>query len=184
MIGLVLSFIRGTFGRAKVTDVKCNLGGGEVVQAQHFSDCGDDSPPLASDYALLVETPRSGTVGTAGYVDPVNEAVAAGGEKRIYGRDSEGKIVNSIWLKGDGTIVEQNQKVTKTMSPDGSYLVSNGAGSFGLLANGNFVVNGVTIDITSLIVTPSDVQAGTVSLKDHLTSGVTPGVGNSGPPVV
>jgi hypothetical protein len=62
-------------------------------------------------------------------------------------------------------------------------------GSITLSAGGEISANGVTIDPNGNTVSPAtvtgnvDVMAATVSLKNHLQSGVQSGGGNSGPPV-
>lgn len=67
-----------------------------------------------------------------------------------------------VWLKNDNTISMQN-----------------GAGSFELLADGSFLINGLKITVDGDVVT-----AAGISLNKHRTSGVTPGSGTSGVPVV
>lgn len=67
---------------------------------------------------------------------------------------------------------------------DGSIAIENGSGHIRLGADGTVTINGVTINPASLVETPNDVKAATVSLKNHIHSGVTPGSGNSGVPVV
>lgn len=66
---------------------------------------------------------------------------------------------------------------------DGSIMIENGAGHIRMAADGTVTINGVTINTASLVQTPNDVRAATVSLKTHIHSGVTPGSGNSGAPV-
>lgn len=66
-----------------------------------------------------------------------------------------------VWLKNDNTIA-----------------MENGAGMFQLLADGSFLINGLTITPDGNIIT-----AAGVNLNLHIHSGVTPGSGNSGAPV-
>jgi hypothetical protein len=66
-----------------------------------------------------------------------------------------------VWLKNDNTIS-----------------MENGAGVFQLLADGSFLINGLTITPDGNIIT-----AAGVNLNLHIHSGVTPGSGNSGAPV-
>jgi hypothetical protein len=68
------------------------------------------------------------------------------------------------------------------LKQDGSIFVENGAGFIRLGADGTVNINGVTIDTASLVTTPNDVKAGTISLKTHRHTGVTPGSGTSGIP--
>jgi hypothetical protein len=50
-----------------------------------------------------------------------------------------------VWLKGDGTISADNSKVKFDLLPDGSALMQNAIGSFQLMTDGSFVINGLTI---------------------------------------
>lgn len=67
-----------------------------------------------------------------------------------------------VWLKNDNTISMQN-----------------GAGSFQLLADGSFLINGLKITPDGNVIT-----AAGVNLNTHRHSGVTPGSGTSGVPVI
>lgn len=66
-----------------------------------------------------------------------------------------------VWLKNDNTISMQN-----------------GAGSFQLLADGSFLINGLKITPDGNVIT-----AAGINLNTHRHSGVTPGSGTSGVPV-
>ena len=70
-----------------------------------------------------------------------------------------------VWLKNDNTLV-----------------MENGVGHIRMDANGMVTINGVTIDTASLVTTPNDVKAGTVTLKTHIHTGVTSGNSTSGAP--
>ena len=65
---------------------------------------------------------------------------------------------------------------------DGSIALENGAGHIRLGADGVVTINGVTIDPASLVTTPNDVLASTISLKTHVHGGVTPGGGSTAVP--
>jgi hypothetical protein len=65
---------------------------------------------------------------------------------------------------------------------DGSMAWENGAGFIRVDAAGVVNINGVTIDVASLVTTPNDVKAGTIFLKTHRHTGVTVGSGTSGTP--
>jgi hypothetical protein len=67
-----------------------------------------------------------------------------------------------VWLKNDNTIA-----------------MENGAGTFQLLADGSFLINGLTITPDGNIITATG-----VNLNMHIHNGVTPGSGNSGVPVI
>ena len=174
LIALLRSFTRVTRKAANVSDVKLDPGGGPNLTGQHFAPPGDDSHPLPDDYVYAGATPQRGRVAVLGYVDPANTPKAQPGEKRIYARDSSGAVVVEVWLKNDGeatifndeglmtlspdgTITAQNGQGSVTLGADGSILGQNSNGSFELQAGGNFVVNGVTIDTTGLITTPTGI---------------------------
>lgn len=186
-VASLLSFTRTTSNDAKVTDVEVDLGGGNVVTAQHFSAPGDDSHPLKTDYAATSEVPRSGSRIAHGYLDPINTGVAQEGDKRIYGRDqSDGSAVNQVWLKNDGSVLVSNDNGSVLVRTDGGTLTTtpsstfdakadgsikgvNGSGSFELQAGGDFVVNGATIDTTGKITSPVQVVAPTMTAATSLT---------------
>lgn len=99
--------------------VKVDPGGAVNKTAEHVAPPGVDAPPLPGDYAEIGESSGKGTARVAGYYDHRNTRLAEGGEFRIYGRDSDGSVVNSFWLKGDGTIVVENDGGTFTFAPSG-----------------------------------------------------------------
>ena len=110
--------------------------------------------------------------------DQKNQNTSAPGARRFYSRDPEsGSIVGEIILGNDGTITLKNDKVSQTIAADGSASLVNELGSSVLQANGNFVINGVTIDTDGNIDSPgtitgdTDVVGGGISVKDHLHDG-------------
>lgn len=88
------------------------------------------------------------------------------------------------WLKNNGDIAIENPIAFMRMNADGSMFWENANGHIRMAANGIVTINGVTITPASLVSTPNDVVAGTISLKNHRTSGVTSGVDISSVPVV
>lgn len=182
----VLSFIRTLRNGAKVSDVKVNSGGDLNITSEHFSDPGDDSFPLTTDYALATDIPRSGGEAIAGYLDPLNTPKAEKGEKRIYARDpADGSVIVEIWLKNDGEALIMNDSGSFVLKPDGSMKGSNGSGSFELEVGGDFLVNGVTIDTNGNIDSPTSISAPSIEvdgkeLKDH-THPITSGSSAPGP---
>lgn len=164
-IARVLAFLRVTRNNAKISDVKVDSGGGANITAEHFAPVGDDSYPLKTDYALTVDTRRSGGEAVVGYSDPLNTPKAEEGDKRIYARDpSDGSVVIEVWLKNDGTGTMSNANGSMTLSPDGTY-----------------TINGVTIDPSGNITSPSSISAPSVvangkELDGHLhPAGTVPG---------
>lgn len=186
-INKILSFVRSAVGAAKVSNVKVDPGGGANRTAQHFAPAGDDSHPLPDDYAATIPVQRTGSEVAVGYVDPKNEQKAQPGEKRIYARDpSDGSVVVEVWLKNTGEAATANENGSATLRPDGGSVITtpkstldakadgsikgvNSNGSFELQAGGNFVVNGVTIDISGNITSPATITAPTVAGSSSLT---------------
>ncbi len=93
--------------------------GGANKTADHYSPCGIDAPPLPGDFAAIEESSGTGTESCTGYADPLNTRVARPGEFRMYGRDEDGNVVGSGYLKRDGTIVFENTGGTLELSPAG-----------------------------------------------------------------
>ncbi len=179
-IAQILSFTRTVINGARVSKVKINPGGKLNITSEHFSDPGDDSFPLITDFAITTDIPRSGGEAVTGYLDPINTPKALEGEKRIYARDlSDGSVVVEIWLKNDGEALISNSSGSFVLKPDGSMKGSNSSGSFELEAGGDFLVNGVTIDTNGNINSPTSISAPSIvvdtkELKDHdhpITSG-------------
>ncbi len=128
LIAQVKSFTRRVVDGVRLSDVKVDPGGGSNITGEHFSDAGDDSHPLATDYAAAMKVRQSGGAAVVGYADPINTPKAAAGEKRIYGRDSSGVAVNEVWLKADSSVI-----------------ISNALGSIELKADGSVDINGAII---------------------------------------
>ena len=135
----VLSFIRVLRNGAKVSDAKVDTGGGANITAEHYASAGDDAHPLPDDYAITDDVQQTGKEAVVGYLDILNDQKAQPGDKRIYARDADtGAMIVELWLKNDGSTV-----------------LSNTNGWFTLLANGDFLINGVNIDTTGQITTPT-----------------------------
>ena len=129
LIAQVKSFTRRVVDGVRLSDVKVDPGGGPNITGEHFSDPGDDSHPLATDYAAAMEVRQSGGAAVVGYADPINDPEADPGEKRIYGRDSStGLAVNQVWLKSDSSV-----------------MISNALGAIELKADGSVDINGAII---------------------------------------
>ena len=203
LIAKVLSFARELRNEANVSDVEVNPGGDPNVTSEHFPPLGDDSFPLDTDYVFVADVEGTGRMAALGYVDPKNVPKALVGEKRIYARKEEdGTVIVDLWLKNDGTAVLQNENGSVTLKPDGTVNIVtpsgifdviedgsiqgvNGNGSFELEAGGDFLVNGVIIDVNGNITTPTKVTAAEMTvdgkeLKDHVHNLVVTGTNNSG----
>jgi len=173
-VAKVLEFVRSVAGSSNVSEVKVDRGGGDNRTLQHFSDVGDDSHPLPSDYTATVEQRGTGRDSAVGYIDPKNLQKAAAGEKRTYARDaSTGDQVVEAWLKNDGTFVAQNDAGVFELTPAGAYNCSNANGSFALGADGVFTANGVTIAVDGTITTPTGIVTPSILVDGKELAGHT-----------
>lgn len=75
---------------------------GENKFCDQFSPSGDDAPPLPEDRVVLVEIEGSGNCVSVGSL--TTSVGAKPGEKIIYSRDKNGKVVAKIHLKNDGSM--------------------------------------------------------------------------------
>lgn len=124
--------------------VKATVGGDDINEMEHLQGLGDDSKPLKDDYGMAFRTSQSGRYSHFGCYDHDNK-ITQPGERRIYGRNSDGEVVNSVYLKGDGEIQTGNDNCSVTQKADGTVITTNGAGSISLLADGTIDLNGLTI---------------------------------------
>lgn len=123
-IAQVIEFFRELVDGSNVDNVKGDPGGGGIKTYQHAGDAGDDSQPLPGDRLISVAEAGTGREAAIAYVDPINKGIAAGGEKRIYGRDPSTGVVNSsVHLKANGDIVSSNAGGSMTLKPDGTLTV-------------------------------------------------------------
>ena len=181
-LNVIKSFIRTVRNGANVTDVKCDPGGGAISTKEHSSAPGDDSFPLLTDIAISVPVPGSGKEAVVGYLDPLNEAGAESGEKRIYSRQADGTIVADVFLKNDGTIVAENDNAVLEISPDGSAILTNGPGVFSMQVDGTFDINGLTITPAGEIVTALGVDLDTHT-HAQANDSASDTQANTGPPL-
>lgn len=185
-VAKLMDFVRSVRGSANISDATCDVGGLDNRTAEHFSDSGDDSHPLPGDYSHVEPQAGSGRVSSVGYIDPKNSHKSRTGEKRIYARDPEtGESIVEIWLKNDGSVVIENSAITVDILQGGSMRAENQGGYFSILSNGDFEVNGVTIDAVGNIDTPSSVSSPSVvvdgkELANHNHPAGSP-PGNTGP---
>lgn len=156
-IGKLLSFVRGP----QSTSVKVDLGGGEVITAEHMASPGNDSHPLPGDLVALVPTARAGGHLAVGYLDSSGPASAAPGDTSLYSRDSSGAVAATVSVSSDGTIT-----------------LFNAAGSLVLGADGNVTVSGT---LTASSINAPLIQVAGAELAAHLHGGVTSGGSNTAP---
>ncbi len=181
-IGKILSFVRTLRNGSKVSDAKVDLGGGENILGEHFSDAGDDSFPLDTDYVLATQIPRAGGHAVVGYLDPINEPKAEPGDKRIFARDpATGLTVVEVWLKSNGTAIVLNGAGSFTLDPAGAIKGINGNGNFELESGGNCVINGVVIDTDGNITSPAKIDAQEVDAAISLVAAGKEIVGHTHP---
>jgi len=124
-------------------EVTADTGGGAHVTGHHALAPGDDSPPMARDYVVLIPLPTTGAHVAVGYVDPDNAPEAGPGERRLYARGASGAPVVSLWLKADGSVT-----------------ISNAAGGIVLGADGTVAINGAEISPAGAISADSIVADG------------------------
>lgn len=170
-IGKVLSFIRTVINGGQASQTRLTYGEGYNVTSEHWAPPGDDGNPMPGDYVFTVPNGREGGVSTLGYIDTKNAGVAASGERRIYGRDASGAPVCEVWCKKTGDVLSSNDNGSTTLAADGSITgINQAGGSFSLQAGGNFVVNGVTIDLAGNITTSAAVNSATVVATATVTA--------------
>lgn len=138
LITKVISLTREIIFGAKSDTLKINTAGDVTRTADHFSSPGDDSNPLPEDYAICVDYPRTGSLASVGYIDPLNVNESLPGEKKIYSRNSTATIMAYIHLKNDGEIEIKSLGSTTSFKPSGEIEFSNPAGTATFSAAGGF----------------------------------------------
>jgi len=177
MIARVKQFLRGENSvGAKVNEAVVDPGGGANLTAEVFQPVGDDAQPLGTDYAILLEFLRTGSVGVVGYADPLNAHVSGPGEKRIYSRDSAGAIKAEVYLKKNGVIEAKNANGTIKIFSDGQIKVSNANGSIDIVDAGDITINddieidtSGNINMTGNITTTGDIECADMTATGTIT---------------
>ena len=170
-IGKLLSFVRVIRNNAKLSDVKVDVGGGDILTASHAQGSGIDSVPLPDDYAVTLRIPRSGGVVTVGFVETDAQQKSGAGEFRIYARNASRAEVVEFCLKADGTALTSNSNGQFELRPDGSQRGQNSNGNYELQANGTVDINGATID-TDGNINAKSLTADTVTADDIIGDSV------------
>lgn len=193
----ILSFFRSVRDGAFLSQTRSKSTRSVIYTSDNFQSSGEDSQPLPGDFAITVETVRTGSSAVVGYIDQKNEGVSEPGEKRIYSRDSSGNVIATLYLKNNGEIeikndelsmhlfnsgdvLIQNENITLAMSPAGAFKLDNTLGILELRDDGSIDLNGTIIDPTGAISTNS-IEVDGKQLKDHTHGGVTVGGGTTGP---
>lgn len=153
LIGKVLQWANLLKGQDQTSEAELNRGGGRVITTPVFSPAGEDSQPLANDYAAAVTTEGNGRAVVVGYSDPTNERQAQPGEVRRYARRPDGTVAVQLFLHADG-----------------SAELFNDSGRIELMADGEVRINGARITRNGRIV-----DANGIGLDSHRHGGVTAG---------
>lgn len=177
LIGSQLSFARVLLDGIHSTDAKIDTGGGENRTGKIFGTPGDDSPPMAEDYAVAVDDPRTGGVAVVGYIDPNNAGTAEAGERRIYSRDESGAVIAEVYLQKDGSVSVLGAGASLELGADGAVAMANGPGSIAIDAAGVVTINGVTIDTAGNITTGATVAAADVAATGSVEAPSVVGAG-------
>ena len=123
------------------------MGGKNTKWASLFGAPGDQSKPVAGDYAALIEHPGGSRVTAVAFASPDIETVGQNGERYFVGRDSDGVPVSTFHMKNDGDIILRNEKGTFTLKSDGKFRFENDGGYIELASNGKCDINGnFTVD--------------------------------------
>lgn len=153
MMAKIMGHFRRSVNGDNFDELKIKTGSTALKTAPQFSDAGDDSTPLDTDYAIAVPIPEEGGMVVVGFIDPKNAGITDPGEKRIYSRDGSGVIVCEFYMKGDRSCV-----------------LDNGQGRFELESGGDFVINGIRITKAGEIF-----DANGNSVSGHLHTSALPG---------
>ncbi len=136
-IGKLLSFTRVERNGAKLSDVKLDIGGGEVLTGEHAHPSGEDAVPLPDDYPIAVPLAQTGRIAIVAYVETDATEKAGPGDKRIYARGADRVETVELWLKADGTATLANANGFFTLFADGSQRHENPNGSSTLAVDGS-----------------------------------------------
>lgn len=145
-------FARATRHGVDLSEAEIDLGGGDIITAEHFEGAGGDSHPLEGDYVATAEVPRSGGQVVVGYFDPLYKPKTLPGEKIIYARDEEGVLIVELHLKNTGEAILQNENGSLLLRPDGSQReeLKSGDGSYELKPDGSFRAENPKVNVEVL----------------------------------
>jgi hypothetical protein len=109
LVAKIISIVDSVKNDANITTVKVDKSSNDNITCDNFAPIGDDSKPLANDYAAIMEIKRTGGGIAVGFVDPVNTKKSNNGDKRIYSRNTnDGQFIAEVWLKNDGEVFISN----------------------------------------------------------------------------
>ena len=155
IIGIIKSWLPGN----RIAQIE--LRGEDTATVVNFTAPGEDSQPMTGDAIVIIPAGDRGQQIVLASLDQTNKPKAVPGEKRIYSRKPNHDLAIELWLKADGDAV-----------------MTNGLGSFRMLADGSVNINGVVITKTGVVTLPNG-----VALNTHIHGGVTTGTGVTGVPV-
>lgn len=188
--GLIIRNEVGDIGGVLFPQIVSEIQGKRNITSERFDSPGVDAAPLPGDNSLLVPVQRSGGAASAGVIDTKNGPEALPGERRTYGRSSDGTITSEIWQRNDGTVEVKNDNGTIVIDPDGTMNLTNEGIQMKLGVDGTVELTATKVvwtvpevEISGTVTAEDFIIPSGVTLKDHKTSLVTPGVGTSGPPV-
>lgn len=143
----------------KVSEAKVDLSKNDITNAINIAPAGMDSFPLLTDQAFVTPDSGTGKKAAIGYLDTVNAPVAVEGETRMMGRDPDTKlVVVELHLKNDGEATILNAGLSLVCTLAGVFKVTNSAGGLiELRADGIIELNGVTINLSGDINTPTKI---------------------------
>ena len=162
-IGRILSFRWLERLSAQIRGTTVDQGGANV-EIETYQQPGDDAAPLPGDYAAMMQVNGTGRWLMVGALDPKNQGTAKPGERRVYGRNTNGSIVCEIHLTNDGSV-----------------RISNSGGSINMGIDGTVNINGAIIDSGGNIVGATVATQAGIDLDSHVHGGVKSGSDMSGP---
>jgi len=117
-----------------------------------YTPAGDDSMPLPDERLVLVKVDGTGKYVTVGVLTPSQGAKP--GEKILFARDKDSKVVSKLSFLGDGTVrleaesdidVSTERKLKMTVKGD---ITFEGKGDFTSETTGKFSAKGAQVEIT------------------------------------
>lgn len=173
-----------TFNLVPIVNVPVHFSGGDFV-LEHQIDAGDEGLIIVSQRCIDGWKEQGGVAAqTVLRKLDMQDALFIPGfrskPKAITSFSNNGVRLRNkagdhyVWLKNTGVIELKNENGTYTLGVDGSHSMSNGSGSFGLQANGDFTVNGVKIDSAGVVTIPTSLILNSKEISDHVHLAGTP----------
>lgn len=125
-VGNILDIEQNSTDGTHTTDIKIDVGGGEVIRAPQAAPAGIDCTPLTTDKAITSSAPGDSGQNVVGYVDPKNPSKSDG--VYLYSRSADGSPVADVWLKSDGSVVVTTSGATIEATAAGAVTVEGASG--------------------------------------------------------